>query len=209
MSSEESFSPPVLTWNTRTVQRALAASCEAFGEDVRAVTTGTHRSGAVVARHAAWWLLRRHVVPTPSFPELARALGRLDHTTVLLALRRVEHRLATRPLYAAKVHEAERLLLRVPEGDDCTCRPREDAVICDEACPAHAIPMPHASACVREAMRYTDDRQTLASCELVALICERVGRGEAVSEKEWAAADRLIDTILTTIETGIAEAASR
>jgi len=121
------------------------------------------------------------------------------------------------------------------------------------------------AACVREAMRYIDSGQALAACETVAVLCERAGRGERVSEKEWTeaareseaeasesaadaseaavwaaraaaraaacaaraaaeaaacaaraaaraaaeAADRLIDTILTTIETGIAEAASR
>ena len=106
------FTAPVITWNTKTVQRALVCACEAFDEDVRAVTSGSLRPGPVAARHTAWWLLREHVQPQPSLPDLARALGRKDHTAVLHALRMVEHRVATRPRYAERVASAESFFLR-------------------------------------------------------------------------------------------------
>lgn len=43
------------------------------------------------------------------------------------------------------------------------------------------------AACVREAMRWTQDASVLEVCETVAVLCERRSRGGAVGDAEWQA----------------------
>jgi chromosomal replication initiator protein len=60
------------------------------------------QSRAVVCpRHVAMWLAR-HLTPA-SLPEIGRAFGDRDHTTVMHALARIDQRMAESPLFEGVV----------------------------------------------------------------------------------------------------------
>jgi len=73
----------------RSIQTVVARR---YGVTVTDITS--KRQGAVVRpRHVAMWIARQ--VTGHSLPEIGRAFGNRDHTSILHALRRIEALLAT------------------------------------------------------------------------------------------------------------------
>lgn len=67
---------------------AVIGAAEACGVRVRDVLGPSKEASVSRARHIAAYLLRTHCLM--SFPEVARELGRRDHTTAMSSVRRVE-----------------------------------------------------------------------------------------------------------------------
>lgn len=73
------------------------------GVTVMDITGNSRLQHIVRARQAAMWVLRQ--VTNMSEEAVARACGRVDHTTVRNAIQRVEDRMGIDDAYAAKLHE--------------------------------------------------------------------------------------------------------
>lgn len=59
-----------------------------FGVRLADVFSRDRHKQVTLVRHVTWWIARR--VTLASFPELGRAMGNRDHTTVMAACRRVD-----------------------------------------------------------------------------------------------------------------------
>ena len=77
--------PARLVWSIPSVQSVVA---RAFGLPVTALSSASRSKGITFARHVAMYLCHARV--RCSFPELGRAFGGRDHTTVMAAVRRIE-----------------------------------------------------------------------------------------------------------------------
>jgi hypothetical protein len=58
---------------------------------------------ALAARFEAMWLIRNLRTPAPSYPLIAVALGRADHTSAIYGVRKFERQLAADPQLRARV----------------------------------------------------------------------------------------------------------
>lgn len=85
-----------------TVQRVLEAVCEAFGISLRELTGKSRSSQIVPIRQIAVYAIRD--LTGESWTQIAHALGRNDHTTVLHAYKQVAQRLPRDP----RLHEVLR-----------------------------------------------------------------------------------------------------
>ena len=72
------------------VARIVDLVAEFYQIDREAILGKDRHKSLAEARVVCCWLARTQVMPTPSFPELARAMGNRDHTTIMSAVRRVE-----------------------------------------------------------------------------------------------------------------------
>jgi len=70
--------------------------------------------GYIEARKALAFLARKYT--RASYPYLARAFGRLEHSTVVFAVKQARVLLTESPAFAARVREAERLFEQPAHG---------------------------------------------------------------------------------------------
>jgi chromosomal replication initiator protein len=73
---------------TPTVAACMALAARAYGAGIGDLVGQSRRSALVRPRHIAMWIARR--ATNQSLPQIGRAFGGRDHTTVLHAVRRIE-----------------------------------------------------------------------------------------------------------------------
>ncbi len=93
----KSEKPPV------TAERIIMLTSELFGFDIEALTGGSRRRPLVDARQVAMYVTRN--MTELSFPDIGKAFGNRDHTTVMHACRKVEGRMGERQQIFDKVTE--------------------------------------------------------------------------------------------------------
>lgn len=76
----------------------------AAGVDRETFLNGPRKVNLTIHRHAAAWLIRE--TTSMSLPQIARRLGRRDHTTILAGLRRMPHLAKTVPALVAELEAA-------------------------------------------------------------------------------------------------------
>ncbi|MDC0359296.1 chromosomal replication initiator protein DnaA [Acidimicrobiales bacterium] len=89
--------PPV------TAERIIMLTSELFGFDIEQLTGGSRRRPLVDARQVAMYVTRN--TTELSFPDIGKAFGNRDHTTVMHACRKVEGRMGERQQIFDKVTE--------------------------------------------------------------------------------------------------------
>lgn len=99
----EMAEPARLVWSIPTVQSVVA---RAFGLPVTALSSASRTKGTTFARHLAMYLCRERV--RCSFPEIGRAFGGRDHTTVMAAVRKIEALRGTDPRAEQDISAIER-----------------------------------------------------------------------------------------------------
>lgn len=92
--------PPV------TAARIIELTGEAFGFETEQITGGSRRRPLVDARQVAMYVTRN--MTDLSFPDIGRAFGDRDHTTVMHAVRKIEARMGERQQIFDKVTELQR-----------------------------------------------------------------------------------------------------
>ncbi len=98
--------PPV------TAARIIELTGEMFGLEVEQIIGGSRRRPLVDARQVAMYVTRS--VTDLSFPDIGRAFGDRDHTTVMHAVRKIEARMGERQQIFDKVTELQRRLNEPP-----------------------------------------------------------------------------------------------
>lgn len=81
----------------------LLVTANYFGIDEREITAERREARIVHARHVGMWLSKK--LTTKSLPEIGRAFGGKDHTSVLHAVRKIEKQLADDPELVGAVHD--------------------------------------------------------------------------------------------------------
>jgi len=76
------------------VAQALATVARRFGMTVADLTGQDRHKTVARARHVAAWVLRQHGL---SYPEMGRALGDRDHSTMMHSVRVVQARIVAAP----------------------------------------------------------------------------------------------------------------
>ena len=94
--------PPV------TANRIIDLTAEMFGFEIDQITGGSRRRPLVDARQVAMYVTRN--MTDLSFPEIGKAYGNRDHTTVMHAVRKIEARMGERQHIFDKVTELQRRL---------------------------------------------------------------------------------------------------
>ena len=84
------------------VEELLDRAARRFDVTVEELLYGSRRKGLVAARQVAYWLLRARGL---SYPEIGRALGGKDHTTVMSGVRKVQREREDNPQVAAALDE--------------------------------------------------------------------------------------------------------
>lgn len=103
--------PPRIFVNTKHVIRKVAAY---FGIHVSHLIGQNRRSGIVWPRHVACYLC--HEVLRRSYPEIGRAMGGRDHTTILNSVRQVRKRILFDGELASDIAHLEAQLIEEMEG---------------------------------------------------------------------------------------------
>ena len=86
-----------------TVKSILKATCEVFDFTLDQITGGSRRRPLVDARQIAMYVTRN--MTDLSYPEIGRAFGNRDHTTVIHAVRKIEHHMTERKEIFDKVQD--------------------------------------------------------------------------------------------------------
>ncbi len=89
-----------------TVRSILEATAELFVFSVDQITGGSRRRPLVDARQIAMYVTRN--MTDLSYPEIGRAFGNRDHTTVIHAVRKIEHHMTERKEIFDKVHDLQK-----------------------------------------------------------------------------------------------------
>ena len=89
-----------------TVKSILATTAELFSFSVEQITGGSRRRPLVDARQIAMYVTRN--TTDLSYPEIGRAFGNRDHTTVIHAVRKIEHHMTERKEIFDKVQDLQR-----------------------------------------------------------------------------------------------------
>ena len=97
-----SAKPPV------TAERIISLTAEMFAFDVDMITGGSRRRPLVDARQVAMYVTRN--MTELSFPDIGKAFGNRDHTTVMHACRKIEARMGERQQIFDKVTELQHRL---------------------------------------------------------------------------------------------------
>ena len=98
--------PPV------TAARIIELTAEMFALEIDQITGGSRRRPLVDARQVAMYVVRN--MTDLSFPDIGRAFGDRDHTTVMHAVRKIEARMGERQQIFDKVTELQRRLNEPP-----------------------------------------------------------------------------------------------
>lgn len=94
--------PPV------TAERIIDLTADMFGFDIDQITGGSRRRPLVDARQVAMYVTRN--MTDLSFPDIGKAFGNRDHTTVMHAVRKIEARMGERQQIFDKVTELQHRL---------------------------------------------------------------------------------------------------
>jgi hypothetical protein len=78
-----------ITLPNRATSRVIEAISNHFHLDPSAILGRDRSKTTTTARQIVMFVLREHQRPRPSFPEIARELGSLHHTTVMSAIKSV------------------------------------------------------------------------------------------------------------------------
>ena len=89
-----------------TVKTILAATAVLFSFSVDQIIGGSRRRPLVDSRQIAMYVTRN--MTDLSYPEIGRAFGNRDHTTVIHAVRKIEHHMTERKEIFDKVHDLQR-----------------------------------------------------------------------------------------------------
>ena len=89
-----------------TVKTILRATCDIFDFTLEQITGGSRRRPLVDARQIAMYVTRN--MTDLSYPEIGRAFGDRDHTTVIHAVRKIEHHMTERKEIFDKVQELQK-----------------------------------------------------------------------------------------------------
>ena len=89
-----------------TVNRILDATADLFNFSVEQITGGSRRRPLVDARQIAMYVTRN--MTDLSYPEIGRAFGNRDHTTVIHAVRKIEHHMAERKDIFDKIQDLQK-----------------------------------------------------------------------------------------------------
>ena len=89
-----------------TVKTILEATCEVFSFALEQITGGSRRRPLVDARQIAMYITRN--MTDLSYPEIGRAFGNRDHTTVIHAVRKIEHHMTERKEIFDKVQDLQK-----------------------------------------------------------------------------------------------------
>ena len=89
-----------------TVGSILEATSELFSFSVDQITGGSRRRPLVDARQIAMYVTRN--MTDLSYPEIGRAFGNRDHTTVIHAVRKIEHHMTERKDIFDKVQDLQK-----------------------------------------------------------------------------------------------------
>ena len=89
-----------------TVTSILDATAELFNFSVDQITGGSRRRPLVDARQIAMYVTRN--MTDLSYPEIGRAFGNRDHTTVIHAVRKIEHHMTERKDIFDKVQDLQK-----------------------------------------------------------------------------------------------------
>lgn len=85
--------------------------CRDFGVSMLDLVSQRRGRDIVIPRHVGMWLAAK--ATTSSLPQIGRAFGNRDHTTVMNALDRINQRMTSDPLFASLVRS---LLQAVENG---------------------------------------------------------------------------------------------
>ena len=88
-----------------TPQVVLEAAAKLFGLAVEDITGKARTRDLVDARHIAMYVCRQLTNPPLSFPQIAKAFGGRDHTTVMNAVQRIERDMKERRKTFDRVNE--------------------------------------------------------------------------------------------------------
>jgi len=98
--------------DTATMFNRIVALCASrFGVTPDGILGPSRRNDIAWARHAAAYLIRKHT--GRPLIEIANAMGRGDHGTVMNSCRQVENRAQTEPAFRAKLDEVEGQIVSV------------------------------------------------------------------------------------------------
>ena len=89
-----------------TVKSILKATSEVFNFTLDQITSGSRRRPLVDARQIAMYVTR-HMTDL-SYPEIGRAFGNRDHTTVIHAVRKIEHHMTERKEIFDRVQDLQK-----------------------------------------------------------------------------------------------------
>ena len=89
-----------------TVKLILQATSEVFNFTLDQITSGSRRRPLVDARQIAMYVTRN--MTDLSYPEIGRAFGNRDHTTVIHAVRKIEHHMTERKEIFDKVQDLQK-----------------------------------------------------------------------------------------------------
>ena len=95
-----------------TVKTILTATCAIFDFTLEQITGGSRRRPLVDARQIAMYVTRN--MTDLSYPEIGRAFGDRDHTTVIHAVRKIEHHMTERKEIFDKVQELQKHVSETP-----------------------------------------------------------------------------------------------
>ncbi len=88
-----------------TAERIIDATAEMFGFPVEQLIGGSRRRPLVDARQIAMYVTRN--MTELSFPDIGKAFGNRDHTTVMHAVRKIEAHMGERRQIFDKVQELQ------------------------------------------------------------------------------------------------------
>ncbi len=94
-----------------TARTILGATCEVFSFTLEQITGGSRRRPLVDARQIAMYVTRN--MTDLSYPEIGRAFGNRDHTTVIHAVRKIEHHMTERKEIFDKVQELQKRVTEI------------------------------------------------------------------------------------------------
>ena len=89
-----------------TVTSILEATCQVFNFTLDQITGGSRRRPLVDARQIAMYVTRN--MTDLSYPEIGRSFGNRDHTTVIHAVRKIEHHMTERKEIFDKVQDLQK-----------------------------------------------------------------------------------------------------
>ena len=95
-----------------TVRTILDAASELFTIPVEQIIGGSRRRNLVDARQIAMYVTRNKT--DLSYPEIGRAFGDRDHTTVIHAVRKIESHMTERREIFDRVQELQERVSRIP-----------------------------------------------------------------------------------------------
>ena len=92
------------------IEDVMVAVCEHFELRMNDLRGKDRRKTVAMARHVAMYLCKHRMRYAPSFPEVGRAFGNRDHTTVMSAVRKIETQRLADPRVEREVSALETTL---------------------------------------------------------------------------------------------------